>query len=70
MIGITTPLTNRIGGEVGIQTGRLLIDNLIDFHSYMPGMGVAGSNGRRILGDPVFDIGSKYSLLVRIKYRI
>jgi hypothetical protein len=41
MIGITTPLTNRIGGEVGIQTGRLLIDNLIDFHSYMPGMGVA-----------------------------
>ena len=58
MIGLTTPLTTRIGGEVGIQAGKLLVDNLIDFHSYMPGMGVNKVNGTRFQG------------VVRIKYKI
>ncbi len=58
MIGLTTPLTTRIGGEVGIQAGKLLVDNLIDFHSYMPGMRVKIENGIRFQG------------VVRIKYKI
>jgi hypothetical protein len=58
MIGLTSPLSSRIGGEVGIQVGTMLIDNLIDFHSYMPGMGVNKVNGIRFTG------------VVRVKYKI
>ncbi len=50
MVGLTTPLTTRFGGEVGIQAGKMLVDNLIDFHSYMPGMGVKTKNGIRFQG--------------------
>ena len=58
IIGITTPATKKINIDLGVQIGTLLIDNLLDFHSYMPGMGVDVGDGVRIQG------------IVRIKYLI
>lgn len=70
MIGLTTPATRLISGDVGIRAGKLLADNLIDVHSYMPGMGVDTGDGWRSLGTGVFDIGNRYSIIARIKIRI
>ena len=58
VIGITSPAINRINVDLGLQIGTTLVDNLIDFHSYMPGMGVNFGSGLRIQG------------ILRIKYLI
>lgn len=70
IIGFTTPSTNKISCDAGIRAGKLLINNLIDIHSYMPGMGINHGNGWRTLGIPEIDMGARYSLMVRLKYRI
>jgi hypothetical protein len=70
VIGLTTSSTARVSFDMGIRAGKLLVDNLVDFHSYMPGMGVGDSSGWRTLGVPVVDIGARYSLMARLKYRI
>ncbi|MCK4661616.1 MAG: hypothetical protein KAT68_02020 [Bacteroidales bacterium] len=58
IIGFTSPATKRINIDIGIQTGKILINNLLDFHSYMPGMGVNFPDGVRLQG------------ILRIKYRM
>lgn len=58
VIGITSPATKRINIDLGLQIGTTLVNNLIDFHSYMPGMGVDFGSGLRLQG------------LLRIKYLI
>ncbi len=70
MIGLTTPTTRMISGDVGIRAGKLLVDNLLSVHSYMPGMGVDNGDGWRILGTGVFDPASRSSIIARIKIRI
>ena len=70
MIGLATPTTRMISGDVGIRAGKLLVDNLLSVHSYMPGMGVDNGDGWRILGTGVFDPASKSSIIARIKIRI
>ncbi len=59
-----------ISGDVGIRAGKLVVDNLIDVHSYMPGMGVDTGDGWRSLGTGVFDPASRSSIIARIKIRI
>lgn len=58
VIGITSPATKRINVDFGLQIGTTLINNLLDFHSYMPGMGVNLGSGLRIQG------------ILRVKYLI
>ena len=58
IIGVTSPATKRINIDIGLQIGTVLINNLLDFHSYMPGMGVDFGGGVRIQG------------IARIKYLI
>ncbi len=58
IIGITSPITKKLNMDIGLQIGKVLIKNLIDFHSYMPGMGVN------------FPDGVRSQLMLRIKYRI
>lgn len=58
IIGITSPAIKRINVDLGLQIGTVLINNLLDFHSYMPGMGVNFGSGLRIQG------------ILRIKYLI
>ncbi|MBT6686962.1 MAG: hypothetical protein HN704_09100 [Bacteroidetes bacterium] len=58
VIGITSPAIKRINVDLGLQIGTTLINNLLDFHSYMPGMGVNLGSGLRIQG------------ILRIKYLI
>ena len=58
IIGITSPATKRISIDLGLQMGKVIINNLLDFHSYMPGMGVSFGSGLRIQG------------VLRIKYLI
>lgn len=58
MVGITSPATKRVNIDLGLQIGTTLVNNLIDFHSYMPGMGVDFGSGLRIQG------------ILRIKYLI
>ncbi len=58
IIGITTPAKKRINVDLGLQVGTIIVDNLLDFHSYMPGMGVEFGGGIRIQG------------VLRIKYLI
>ena len=58
VIGITSPATKRINIDFGLQIGTTLVNNLIDFHSYMPGMGVNFGSELRIQG------------ILRIKYLI
>lgn len=58
IIGFTSPADKKLNVDVGIQAGRLLVDNLMDFHSYMPGMGVNYGASLRLQG------------IVRIKYRL
>lgn len=48
--GLTSGLGKRFGFDVGIQYGGLLIDNLLDIESFMPGMGVNLGNGSYIQG--------------------
>lgn len=70
IIGLTTPSTARISCDIGIRAGKLLINNLIDIHSFMPGMGVGHGDGWRTLGVQGMDIGARYSFMARLKYRI
>ena len=58
IIGITSPATKRINIDLGLQVGKVMINNLLDFHSYMPGMGVSFGGGLRLQG------------VLRIKYLI
>ena len=58
ILGITSPSNKKLNIDLGIQLGKLLVDNLVDFHSYMPGMGVNFIGGMRLQG------------IVRIKYKI
>lgn len=58
IIGVTSPSDKKLNVDVGIQVGRLLVDDLLDFHSYMPGMGVKYGSVLRFQG------------IVRIKYRL
>lgn len=58
IIGITSPATKRINIDLGLQVGKVIVNNLLDFHSYMPGMGVSFGAGLRIQG------------VLRIKYRL
>jgi hypothetical protein len=58
IIGVTSPADKKLNVDVGIQVGRLLVDDLLDFHSYMPGMGVKYGSVLRFQG------------IVRIKYRL
>jgi hypothetical protein len=58
IIGITSPATKRINIDLGLQVGKVIVNNLLDFHSYMPGMGVSFGGGLRIQG------------VLRIKYRL
>jgi len=58
IIGITSPATKRINIDLGLQVGTILINNLIDFHSYMPGMGVDFGDAIRVQG------------MIKIKYLI
>jgi hypothetical protein len=58
ILGITSPSNKKLNIDLGIQFGKLLVDNLVDFHSYMPGMGVNFIGGMRLQG------------IVRIKYKI
>lgn len=58
IIGLTSPARKRINVDIGLQIGTVLINNLLDFHSYMPGMGVDFGGGVRIQG------------IARIKYLI
>lgn len=58
VIGITSAATKRINIDLGLQIGTTLVNNLVDFHSYMPGMGVDFGSGLRIQG------------IIRIKYLI
>lgn len=44
--------------NIGFQAGEVIVKNLIDFHSYMLGMGVNYGSGTRIQG------------IVRIKYKL
>jgi hypothetical protein len=57
ILGFTSPSNKLLNIDIGFQIGYILIDNLIDFHSYMPGMGVNFDN-IRIQG------------ILRIKYKI
>ncbi len=50
IIGITSPATKRINIDLGLQVGTVLVNNLMDYHSYMPGMGIELYNGLRIQG--------------------
>ncbi len=56
IIGVTSPATKQINIDLGLQIGKVIINNLLDYHSYMPGMGV--------------DYGIRIQGVVRIKYRI
>ncbi|MDH4472070.1 MAG: hypothetical protein QE487_05645 [Fluviicola sp.] len=58
IIGLTSPADKKLNVDVGIQVGTLLVNNLLDFHSYMPGMGVNYGAGLRLQG------------ILRIKYRL
>jgi hypothetical protein len=58
IIGVTSPSTKRISIDIGLQIGTVVINNLLDYHSYMPGMGVDFGGGVRIQG------------IARIKYLI
>ena len=58
IIGLTTPSDKKLNMDIGIQVGALIVDNLIDFQSYMPGMGINYFSGIRLQG------------IVRIKYRL
>jgi hypothetical protein len=58
IIGVTSPATKRINIDLGLQVGKVIVSNLLDFHSYMPGMGVNFGSGLRLQG------------VLRIKYRI
>ena len=57
IIGITGNSTNRFNFDLGIQVGRVVVNNLLDCRSYMPGMG-AGFLENRVQG------------ILRLKYRI
>lgn len=56
IIGVTSPATKRINIDLGLQIGKIVINNLLDYHSYMPGMGV--------------NYGICVQGIIRIKYRI
>lgn len=58
LVGVTSPATKRINFDLGLQIGIVLINNLLDFHSFMPGMGVDLGGGVRIQG------------IARVKYLI
>ena len=58
IIGVTSPATKRINIDLGLQIGTVVINNLLDYHSYMPGMGVDFGGGVRLQG------------IARIKYLI
>jgi outer membrane protein W len=58
IVGVTSPSDKKLNVDVGFQFGRIFIDNLLDFHSYMPGMGVNYGARLRLQG------------IVRIKYRL
>jgi hypothetical protein len=57
IIGITGNSTNRFNFDLGIQVGRVVVNNLLDCRSYMPGMG-SGFLENRVQG------------ILRLKYRI
>ncbi|MEN8928614.1 MAG: hypothetical protein ABF242_02945 [Flavobacteriales bacterium] len=57
VIGITIKATSRFNFDLGIQAGGLIVNNLVDCNSYMPGMGAEG-----LLG--------KTQGVLRLKYRI
>ena len=58
IIGITSPATKRINVDLGVQVGKLLVNNLLAYQSIMPGMGVEFYYELRIQG------------VLRVKYRI
>ena len=57
-IGFTSSATRRLNFDVGFQYGYVLIDNMVDLHSFMPGMGVNRGRGRR------------FQPVLRVKYRL
>ncbi len=58
IIGITSSAIKRINIDLGLQVGKVVLNNLLDFHSYMPGMGVSFGSGLRVQG------------VLRVKYRL
>jgi len=49
-IGITTPANKIISIDLALQGGSLLVNNLLDFNSYMPGMGIKQNESIRFQG--------------------
>jgi hypothetical protein len=57
ILGLTSPSSKKLSMDLGLQIGYVIINNLVDFHSYMPGMGTN------------FD-GPRFQGVLRIKYKI
>ncbi|MEN8928613.1 MAG: hypothetical protein ABF242_02950 [Flavobacteriales bacterium] len=57
IIGLSSPYIKKVRIDLGFQIGTLIINNLISYKSYMPGMGIAFGN-------------INFQGILRMKYRI